>query len=169
MEQNQEAYQGANVIHPHPAVAIITCLMGFLILGVIGAAGYYGLPYTEFGKYNRMVPAGCLILCGLFTFWSFKNYSNTYLKIDEDGILYKKGWIPSSINASFWINIKDVDSGSKVSESLFGCGFIVLLIAARDQTERVTINWIPKHQQLFEDLREKVGKQSNQTRQVSFT
>jgi hypothetical protein len=150
-------------------MAFFAALKAGVLLGILTAAIYFGLPYTPFGQYQHTVLAIALGLYALRLLHIFQHYTHTYLQIDQDGLVYRKGWIPSYQNSIYWITIKDVDCGSTITESMLGCGHISILVTIRNTNERIVITYLPHHQQYFEAIRARLGLQSAQTRNVSFT
>jgi uncharacterized membrane protein YdbT with pleckstrin-like domain len=115
---------------------------------------------------------GALMLvigCGLFALQRILHYTNTYVEITKDALIYRRGWIPHTIDTIFWVHIKDLNSSASITESLLGTGTVKVIVAIRTSMALVEIKYLPKHEEFANFIRQRIGRFSEVTRQVTYT
>lgn len=158
-------------IYPHGGVAVLKIMRvwGIVALITVGAlvAQRYLPPHTG----NLLNYAAIPLWLGavVFAAQQFLHYSNTYLVISDEAMVYRKGWIPNITDTIFWVNIKDVNTSRSLGEGLLGAGTIILIVAIRNLITTVTIPYIPEHEMIAGAIRSRVGRLNTATQQVTYT
>lgn len=158
-------------IYPHGGIALLQIAKVWTILGLF-IGGYLAANHMLPQEVDKMLRFGCMGLAAggmLFAAHRFLHYSNTYVQFTDDAIIYRKGWIPHSSDTIFWINIKDINTGATISESMLSSGTIILVVAIRTAVGVVKINFLPQHELIAEYIRQKIGSFNDGVRQVSYT
>lgn len=158
-------------IYPHTGVALlkiakvwaITAVMTLIVVGLSRAVP------PEIGRLVSLGAIGLWIGAIIYASHQFLYYSNTYLRVSEEAIIYRKGWIPSITDTIFWPNVKDINTSTSVGESMLGCGTIILVVAIRTYLSEIRVPYLPNHEKVAEIIREKVARMSLATRQVTYT
>jgi len=159
-------------VYPHVGIAILNIAKVWIgcIIGIFAIlwAGSHIIP-PEIGWTTNL--GAFLLLCGgvLFAIQQLMHYSNTYLRITSEAIIYKRGWIPSTTDNIFWVNIKDINSSTSITESLLGTGSIIIVVALRNEIYTAKIGYLPNHEAICTLIRDRIGKLSADTRQVTYT
>lgn len=159
------------IIYPHTGVALIQIAKvwsAVTILTILVVLGKNMVP----GDLGNVFMYGLIALWGMavmFAAHQFLHYSNTYLKITNDAVIFRKGWIPSYTDTIFWVNIKDINTATSVGESLLGTGTIVLVVAIRAAIGEVKIPYMPHHEDIASHIRNRIGALTAGTKQVTYT
>jgi hypothetical protein len=159
-------------IYPHAGLLVILIikriLINFTLLFVVGwlqnnVENYY---IETLGKWAGL--ALFLHACGS-SLYNILHYCNTYIEISEDAITFRRGWIPNRTDNIFWVNIKDIDSSVSIIEGILGAGSLILTVGIKNELSRIRISYIPNHTEVSDFIRNKIGRISNNTSQVTFT
>jgi membrane protein YdbS with pleckstrin-like domain len=159
-------------IYPHSGVAVIEILKVWTILAIMIGGLYWSSKSIIPPDLRFFANLGCflLVLGGvLFAMHRLLHYTNTYVEITKDALIYRKGWIPHTSDTIFWVHIKDLNSSSSVTESLLGTGSVGILVAIRNSMVLVKMSYLPNHEGFADFVRERIGKLSDVTRQVTYT
>lgn len=159
-------------IYPHTGVAIIEIAKVWVVVGLMIAGLYYAGNNLIPPDLKVFADLGCFLLvvaCALFALQRILHYTNTYVEITKDALIYRRGWIPHTIDTIFWVHIKDLNSSASVTESLLGTGTVKIIIAIRTSMALVEIKYLPNHEEFATYIRERIGKFSEVTRQVTYT
>jgi hypothetical protein len=159
-------------LYPHIGIALIEiakvwAILGVMIIGALFAQHKFLDPQLDF-----FINLGCFLLVvggALYAIYRILHYTNTYVEITKDALIYRKGWIPHSTDTIFWVHIKDINSSASVTESLLKTGSITILVAIRNSLVSTTISYLPKHDEFCIYIRERIGRFSDATRQVTYT
>lgn len=162
-------------IYPHTGVVFfeIAKLWAFVI---IATAAFVAIPHVAPGLIPEDIRG--LLLYGILALWAgavlfaaykFLHYANTFMQFTDDAIIYRKGWIPSSTDTIFWVNIKDINTSASISESVLGSGSVIIIVAIRTEIYPVNIGFIPENEKVAEYIRTKIGRLTEGTRQVTYT
>jgi membrane protein YdbS with pleckstrin-like domain len=170
-EAQQEKEKPSLRVYPHQAVAFISIAkLWFISLIIIGGI-ITGIPHLP---KDLILPAkglAAFITLGsiLFAFHQLLHYSHTHLTITKEALIYKKGWVPSTTDNIFWVNIKDINTECSVTESLLGTGSIVVVVAIRTAIYQVKVSYLPHHEKIAEAIREQIGALNENARQITYT
>lgn len=158
-------------VYPHPAIAVLSIIKLWIVTGGLLAAIFFGRPHLPEPFWGPLSILAGLLLLGslLFAAHSLLHYSNTFLAIHESSLIYKKGWIPSTTDTIFWVNIKDINTKASISESLIGTGSIILTVAIRTEIYLVSIGYLPNHEQIASKIRDHLGNLNKNANQVTYT
>lgn len=174
-ETNNDTTKGdlkSLTIYPHTGVAIIEIIKVWIIVAFMIAGLYYAGQSLLPPNLKIFADVGCFLLvvgAALFALQRMLHYTNTYVEITKDAIIYRRGWIPHTIDTIFWVHIKDINSSASVTESLLKSGTIKIIVAIRNSMALVEINYLPDHEKFAQFIRNKIGKYSDATRQVTYT
>ena len=162
-------------IYPHTGVAIFQILKVWLFIGAF-LAGYILLNLSGKNPFDPeirpMIKTGLILLAGggaLFAIHQLLHYANTYLQFSDDAIIYRRGWIPSTTDTIFWINIKDINTSASIPESFLNSGTIMLVVAIRTDMDNVFVPYIPDHEGIADYIRQKLGNFNSRVTQVSYS
>jgi hypothetical protein len=156
-------------IFQHPGIVVIHLIklwVGIIAMGVILCVG------GAFLELNQYTSIGIILLFALGvikTIISIFNYANTFVEVTPDALIIQKGWIPSTSDTIFWVNVKDINNSSSIAESFLSSGTITLLVTIRNVVDVVKIPFIPHPQKLTQFIRAKIGSIAQTTRQVTYT
>jgi membrane protein YdbS with pleckstrin-like domain len=174
MKQDPEAMAlgPGKVIYPHTGIALLEIAKVWAVLSLL-IWGFY-VAGANFMPPELMIwrNIGCfLMVCGgaFFAVHRLLHYTNTYVEIAKDALVYKKGWVPNTTDTIFWIHVKDVNSSASVTESLLGCGTVSIVVALRNVMQVVQIPYLPKHEEFAAYVREKIGAFAGNISQVTYT
>jgi membrane protein YdbS with pleckstrin-like domain len=159
------------IIYPHQAIAYISIAKMWAITGAAIGGVVFGRQHLA---ENLQTPATALIAflilaSLLFAAQRLLHYSHTYLSITKNALIYRKGWIPSNTDNVFWINIKDINTSSSVTESLLKTGSIVIIVAIRNTIYQIQVSYLPKHEDIASKIRAHVGVLNQDARQITYT
>lgn len=158
-------------MYPHPAIAIISIAKLWIITGIILVGCYIGIP--ELPEELKTPAKGFAILLAmgsiLFAMHRLLHYSNTYITITKDALIYREGWIPSTTDNIFWVNIKDINTECSIAESLLKTGSIIVVVAIRTDIYKVRIRYLSDHETIAKNIREHIGTLNEGARQVTYT
>jgi len=161
----------STTVYPHQAVAILSILKVWTLTGAAITALILGRVYIP--EEVRPFTNGLALLLFLgslfFAIHQLLHYSHTYLKICKEAIIYRKGWIPSSTDNIFWINIKDINTSASVTESLLGTGTIIIIVAIRNAVYQIQIGYLPHHEKIAGEIRDHLSTLNQEARQVTYT
>ena len=169
MKENPDLKQ--TTVYPHQAVAIMSIASVWVITITMLAGIYFGKTHLppELQLPSTGLAIFLIIASILFAIHRLLHYSNTYLTIAPEALIYKKGWIPSSTDNIFWVNIKDINTESSVTESLLKTGSIVIIVAIRTAIYQVKISYLPQHEDIAAKIRAHIGVLNQDARQVTYT
>jgi hypothetical protein len=159
-------------LYPHTGVAIIEIAKVWFVVGLMIAGLYYAGKNLLPPELRIFADLGCFLLVvasALFALQRILHYTNTYVEITKDALIYRRGWVPHTMDTIFWVHIKDLNSSASVTESLLGTGTVKIVIAIRTTMALVEIKYLPKHEEFANFIRERIGKFSEVTRQVTYT
>lgn len=169
--ENSEIKDGIT-IYPHTGIAIIEITKVWLVVGImIGGLYYAGITVIP-PEMKIFADLGCFLLvvaCALFALHRILHYTNTYVEITKDALIYRRGWVPHTMDTIFWVHIKDLNSSASVTESLLKTGTVKVIVAIRTSMALVEIKYLPNHEEFANFIRERIGKFSEVTRQVTYT
>lgn len=172
-DQNQKQDpEVGKTIYPHTGIALIQiakvwAILAIMVGGILWAQRSYLPP--DLDQFANLAAFLLIIGGGLFAVYTILHYTNTYVEITKDAIIYRKGWIPHSTDTIFWVHIKDINSSASVTESLLRTGSITILVAIRNNLVATSMNYLPEHEIFAEYIRKKIGRFSDATRQVTYT
>lgn len=158
-------------LYPHGGVALLKIAKVWAMViaaTVVVVVAQHFLP-QDVGQFLNYGAILLWVGAVMFAAHQFLHYSNTYLQISDEVIVFRKGWIPSVTDTIFWVNIKDINTSTSVGESMLGTGTIILLVAIRNIMGSVRIPYIPQHEAIASHIRERVGKLTAGTQQVTYT
>jgi membrane protein YdbS with pleckstrin-like domain len=159
-------------IYPHTGIAIIEIAKVWFVVGLMIAGLYYAGAHVLPPDLRFFANLGCFLLVvasALFALHRILHYTNTYVEITKDALIYRRGWVPHTIDTIFWVHIKDLNSSASVTESILKTGTVKVIVAIRTSMALVEINYLPKHEEFATFIRERIGKFSEITRQVTYT
>jgi membrane protein YdbS with pleckstrin-like domain len=171
IEEKPEPEVG-KTIYPHTGIALIQiakvwAILGLMVGGILWAQAKYLPP-----EVYQFANLACFLLVvggALFAVYTILHYTNTYVEITKDAIIYRRGWIPHSTDTIFWVHIKDINSSASVTESLLRTGSITILVAIRNNLVATRMSYLPNHEEFADYIRKKIGRFSDATRQVTYT
>jgi membrane protein YdbS with pleckstrin-like domain len=159
-------------IYPHTGIAIIEIIKAWSVMAIMIAGLFYAGQTILPPDLRFYANLGCFLLvlgAAAFAVQRILHYTNTYVEITKDALIYRRGWIPHSIDTIFWVHIKDINSSASVTESLLKTGSIKIIVAIRASMALVEIHYLPNHEKFAQFIRERIGKFSDATRQVTYT
>jgi hypothetical protein len=170
-DQKQDPEVG-KTIYPHTGIALIQIakvwgILAIMIGGILWAQHSYLPP--ELYQFANLAAFLLVIGGAFFAVYTILHYTNTYVEITKDAIIYRRGWIPHSTDTIFWVHIKDINSSASVTESLLRTGSITILVAIRNNLVATSMNYLPNHEEFADYIRRKIGRFSDATRQVTYT
>jgi len=166
MSEETHNPQQEKVIIPHWILPVKQ--IGAFILFFTLPVGLLGMLFAP-EPYKAYVPLLLGVTLAIFLYYSLMTYIHSNIRITEDGLVIRKGWIPHTSNTIFWPSIKDVDSAAGVLESLVGAGTIQIKVAVRQDDEEIKIPFIPDYETLFNYIRERVGSQYKDIKTITHT
>lgn len=153
-------------IYPHYVVLLKRIILFLIFFTVpVTVAIWYFCP--EIYEFKALLTVG--IGSALFVFYAALNYTHTMIIMEEGGLIVRKGWIPNTQDTIFWLHIKDVNSSAGALESIFGCGTIELKVTIRQDDQIIKLPFLPKYQEKFQFIREKISEQNKDARPMTYT
>lgn len=168
---NDTRHENPTTFYPHQAIAYIAILKVWAITGAMIAGlllGHSHIP-PELHSFSNGAALALFLGSLLFALHRLLHYSHTYLAVTEEALIYRQGWIPSTTDNVFWINIKDINTSSSVTESLLGTGSILIIIAIRTSIYQIRVSYLPNHENIAAEIRKHVGALNQDARQVTYT
>jgi hypothetical protein len=170
--ENKKDPEIGKTIYPHTGVALIEIAKVWAIIALMIGGIIWGQKTALPPDLHFFANLACFLLtvgAVLLAMHRILHYTNTYVEITKDALIYRRGWIPHSTDTIFWVHIKDINSSASVTESLLGTGSITILVAIRNNLLSTKMSYLPKHEEFANYIRGKIGRFSDATRQVTYT